>query len=584
MKDKQNISDIARDLRKQAEAKAGADDEKTIRQLSPRHAREVLHELRVHQIELEMQNEELRRAQEALDVSRARYFDLYDLAPVGYVTLSAKGMMLEINLTAAELLRVERGTLAQNPFSHFVQQEDEDIFYRCCKQLFKTGTPQVCELRIVRKDASPFWARLEATVTPDAPADALVARVVLSDISERKQAEAALRDSQTALLKANEELRQANIELDYRASRLRLLTGDLTLTEQRERKRLSQILHDGLQQHLLSAKMRLGGVAEQISNLDLRQAIDEIEKIMDESVRMSRSLSAELSPPILHEGGLSDGLEWLARWMRDKYRFRVDLSIGTRPELHEDLKVLVFESVRELLFNAVKHANVSRARVSLEQVDEAKLRIAVSDEGTGFDPGRLKPAGEEGGFGLFSIRERMGLIGGRLEIESVPARGSRFTLIVPRRQTPTMQLSASHKPSVADSGKKETVTEPGPVVRVLLADDHTLFRDGLARMLEKNPGLRVIGHATDGQEAIDLAGKLKPGVILMDISMPRVNGIEATRIIHREYPDICIIGLSMYEDQERAQAMRDAGAADYKSKGCMPSELVAAIRNCMLRQ
>ena len=116
----------------------------------------------------------------------------------------------------------------------------------------------------------------------------------------------------------------------------------------------------------------------------------------------------------------------------------------------------------------------------------------------------------------------------------------------------------------------------------MLADDHALFRNGLGRLLKNEPGLEVVGHANDGKEAIELAQKLKPDVILMDISMPRVNGIEATRIIHREYPDIRIIGLSMDEDQEHAQAMRDAGASDYKTKGCVASELVSAIRGCAL--
>jgi DNA-binding NarL/FixJ family response regulator len=145
-------------------------------------------------------------------------------------------------------------------------------------------------------------------------------------------------------------------------------------------------------------------------------------------------------------------------------------------------------------------------------------------------------------------------------------------------------LSASDRPSVASSGKKQVFTDSGAVIRVLLADDHTFFRDGLARMLKKEPDIKVVGHAKDGQEAVNLAGKLKPDVILMDISMPIVNGIEATRIIHREHPNIRIIGLSMYDDQERAQAMRDAGVSDYLDKGCEASALVSAIRDCVLQQ
>ena len=381
-----------------------------------------------------------------------------------------------------------------------------------------------------------------------------------------------------------DELRKANEQLDDRASQLKALAGKLTMAEQAERRRLSKMLHDGLQQHLVSAKMMLGGLAEQIDSVDLKQAVDEIEKMMGESVIMSRSLSAEISPPVLYEGSLSDGLEWLARWMSDKHHVSVDLTIAARSELHQDVKVLVFESVRELLFNTVKHAKVCKARVSLEQENGARLRITVSDEGAGFDPDRLTSARGDVGFGLFSIRERIGLIGGSVEIDSAPGKGSCFILVVPALQRSTVPLSASDRTSFASSGKEQMFTDSGAVIRVLLADDHTLFRDGLAQMLKKEPDIKVVGHAKDGQEAVNMAAKLKPDVILMDISMPIVNGIEATRIIHREHPNIRIIGLSMYDDQERAQALRDAGASDYIDKGCAASALISAIRDCLLPQ
>jgi len=111
----------------------------------------------VHQIELEMQNEELRRAQVELEASRARYFDLYDLAPVGYFTLSQQGLILEANIAAANLLGVARGALVKAPLSRFVAREDQDVYYRHRKQLFETGAPQVCELRLVRQADTPFW-------------------------------------------------------------------------------------------------------------------------------------------------------------------------------------------------------------------------------------------------------------------------------------------------------------------------------------------------------------------------------------------------------------------------------------------
>jgi len=120
----------------------------------------------------------------------------------------------------------------------------------------------------------------------------------------------------------------------------------------------------------------------------------------------------------------------------------------------------------------------------------------------------------------------------------------------------------------------------GPAIRVLIADDHALFRDGVVRLMNKVPDITVIGQACDGREAIELSRELLPDVILMDINMPDINGIEAARHIHQEFPHIRIIGLSMHEDQDHARAMRDAGAVGYQNKSCAASELVAAIRTC----
>jgi PAS domain S-box-containing protein len=585
MTDKQRIAAEGPDLRRQAEEKARAVSAEAGAPLPPGQVQELLHELRVHQIELEMQNEELRRAQAELAESRARYFDLYNLAPAGYLTLNAKGIILEANLRAADLLGREGPPLIGGLFSAYVHSEDQDILYKCRRKLLETGASQVCDLRMVRRDVGLFWARMEQSVTADVRADVDAVRVILNDITELKQVEENLRASQAELLKANQELRSAHAALDSRARQLRLLAGDLTLTEQRERRRLSHVLHDGLQQHLLSAKMRLAAAAEQVAAAGLRQALEEVEAIIGESVKISKSLCAELSPPILHAGGLEDGLKWLVRWMRDRHRFGVDLAIETRPELNEDVKVLVFESVRELLLNALKHGCVTGARVCLEQADAETVRVVVSDMGIGFDPGRLKPPGDEGGgFGLFSNRERIGLIGGTLEIESALSKGSRFTLLIPARPTKAAPPSAARGASAlaADRGKPAAVE--GTALRVLLVDDHALFRNALARLLKKEAGILVVGHAADGQEAIDMAATLNPDVILMDIGMPRVNGIDATRAIHRDHPNIRIVGLSMYEDEERAQAMRAAGACAYKSKGCSPAELISAIYGCMQRR
>jgi PAS domain S-box-containing protein len=177
-----------RDLRRQAEEKINKQKTKST-PAAGTDATRLVHELQVHQIELEMQNEELLRAQEELEASRSRYFELYDLAPVGYITVSEKGLVLEANLLAAKLLGVIRASLVKRPFSQFILKEDQDIYYLHRKRLLESGDPQAFELRMVHKDGSLFWVHLSANLAADPGASAGVIQFVLKDISERKQAE-----------------------------------------------------------------------------------------------------------------------------------------------------------------------------------------------------------------------------------------------------------------------------------------------------------------------------------------------------------------------------------------------------------
>ncbi|RJQ69403.1 MAG: response regulator [Desulfobacteraceae bacterium] len=266
-----------------------------------------------------------------------------------------------------------------------------------------------------------------------------------------------LRDEIKQREQVEKALKLANEQLSMRTIQLRALAGDLIQAEQRERKRLSMILHDGLQQHLAAAKMRVASIAAgQPGENDLQHGASEVEEMLGESIRISRSLSAELSPPALYQSSLCTGLEWLARWMREKHNLNIDLAIEQRIDLAEDVKILLFESVRELLFNAVKHAKVPSAKVSLQWSDGTGMRITVSDEGTGFDPCRLAATEDlGGGLGLFSIRERLALIGGRLDIDSAPGKGSRLSLVVPDIRQTVVPLHAVAISAVADDCEEE---------------------------------------------------------------------------------------------------------------------------------
>lgn len=159
--------------------------------------RQMIHELHVHEFELEMQNDELRRAQVELDAVRARYFDLYDLAPVGYFVVSLEGRILEANLAAVTILGTARSSLVGQPISRFIFKDDQDIYYQHRLLLHRTGQPHQCELRMVKRDGATLWVLLSATSARDPSArdgpdgaESAVTRVVLSDISDRKRLEA----------------------------------------------------------------------------------------------------------------------------------------------------------------------------------------------------------------------------------------------------------------------------------------------------------------------------------------------------------------------------------------------------------
>jgi PAS domain S-box-containing protein len=192
--------------------------------MPPEALRRTVHELQVHQIELEMQNEELGRVQAELERARARYFDLYDLAPVGYFILSTEGLILEANLAGAELLGSTRGTLVGKPISRFILQQDQDIYYLKRKQFLRTGEPYACDLRLARQDGTASWVHLAAVPAQVPSADpgtgggaAQVNRVVLSDISERMQVQAALQRQASLLRRTQQLARLGSWEWDVQA-------------------------------------------------------------------------------------------------------------------------------------------------------------------------------------------------------------------------------------------------------------------------------------------------------------------------------------------------------------------------------
>jgi PAS domain S-box-containing protein len=373
------------------------------------------------------------------------------------------------------------------------------------------------------------------------------------------------------------ERQKAFQELEQRTRQLQHLTLELSQAEERERRRLAEILHDDLQQILAAAKFHLGILSSRIkTDDDAREIVDQLNQMLKDAIEKSRSLSHELSPAMLYQGDLGETFQWLAQQVESKHGLMVHVEPRGRVDARsEALKAFLFRSTQEILFNVVKHAKVREARLRVRRV-RGQVRVTLADQGQGFDPEAL---GTVGGFGLLSIRERIELLGGRMKIRSAKGRGSTFLIAVPDAQE---TADAGRTPQDGAPGSSPATSQPAsskPRVRVLLVDDHEVMREGLATLLNEQQDMEVAGQAGNGREAVDLAYRVEPDVIIMDAAMPVMGGEEATRQIKRYLPKTRIIALSMFDEPQMSDRMRNAGAEVYLLKTAPSDELLAAIRN-----
>ena len=389
---------------------------------------------------------------------------------------------------------------------------------------------------------------------------------------------------------------------------LRQLASELTIAEQRERRRLATDLHDYLAQLLVCARLKVAQSRGRMEDSEVESWLGESDDILQQALTYTRSLVAQLTPMALHEFGLAAALKWLADQMRQQYRLsvQVDVQQGMSVTLPEDQSVLIFQSIRELLINVAKHARIDQAAVRMEQRD-GRLVIAVIDEGLGSDT-TTSPPPTSSKFGLFSIGERMRALGGTFEFRSIHGKGTTATLtlplpvagadtpaptpksqshVVPQQQPPATELEYSQVRAQrsAFGGTPERMRQSDPLedklrIRVLLVDDHALVRSGLSSVLRYHTELQVVGEAADGQEAVALAVALKPDVVVMDVNMPRMDGVEASKRIKRELPGTVVIGLSMHEGGHHESAMRESGAAAYLTKDSAAERLIETILRC----
>lgn len=385
------------------------------------------------------------------------------------------------------------------------------------------------------------------------------------------------------LQKLNETLEQkvtTRTELaESRSRQLQALAVELTEAEERERQRIAQLLHDDLQQILAAARMQIEVACDRLPE---DKTLVTVEKLLLESIEKSRRLSHELSPPVLHHFGLTDAISWLLLQMKAQFGLQVEFSEDSFPVVENNfLKVFVFRAVQELLFNVVKHSGKKKAHLKLSGSGNG-LNLVVSDQGRGFDTGLLDITTSSGGFGLLSLSERARYIGGSLAVESAPGKGSRFTLMVPSALAVSVQTARPTAEGLQAGSYAYGASTAGPKgVRVLFVDDHKVMRQGLVELVRGQPNIQVVGEAANGLDAIEQVRQLHPNVVVMDINMPEMDGVEATRQIIAECPDVQVIGLSMLEDEQVVERMRTAGATAFVSKTASTAELLKAIYGVM---
>ena len=523
---------------------------------------------------------EQKRAQRALHESEERW----------RVTLESIGDAVVATDASAEV------TFVNQVAAGIMGRPIEDIQGRPLADVFKIvneGTRLTVESpvdRVIREGLVVGLANHTVVIRPDGtevPIDDSAAPIrdrdgrllgvvlVFRDISEHKKTEVQLQRWNAEL---EVRVRERTAELVKSQERLRALASQLNMTEQRERRRLAGDLHDYLAQLLALIRIKLGQVLQRLPHhlSEGRASLTAIDDLLQECLQYARTLMAQLSPSVLQDLGLIPAIHWLAEQMAQQ-GLKVEVSVLTEetPSFSEHQADLLFQALRELLTNVVKHARVPTASVTIHKQDRDTWLLTVRDHGLGFDINAVhyQPSGEH--FGLFSIQERMESMSGWCRIDSAVGQGTSVELGLA-----AMPSDAKPRPHVLRTARwmpeVTRLTEPSRW-RVLLVDDHAMVRQGLRSILETYPDLEVVAEASDGEGAVESAISHEPDVVVMDINLPRLNGIDATRRIKKEAPDTVVIGLSVHYSSQTYAAVIEAGASAVLSKEQATEDLYRTI-------
>lgn len=505
---------------------------------SPEEVRQIFHELQVQQIELEMQNEELRRVHAEMDIVQERYFDLYNLAPVGYCTLNKQGLFLEVNLTAAIMLGVARAELVGQPISQFILKEDQDIYYLHRQNLFETGEPQICELRLVKTGGPYFWTTLAATATQEADG-APSCRIVISDIGERKKAEEEKALLEVQLKKeqrmesvgrlaggvAHDFNNMLGVILGYTDMALsQLEPGQTHYNDFQQIRKAAERSADITRQLLAFASKQI--VAPQI--LDLNQTVEKMCKALRQAI------------------GENIELAWFPGY--DLWRISMDpVQVG---QVLVNLCVNARESIADKGKITIKTENATLADTSCVGqpwlIPGDYVQLTVTDNGCGIDKEMIenlfepfftsKEISKGAGLGLATVYGAIKQNKGFINVTSELEQGTKFIIYLPR-------FGCAEKKVQSEEAVQKNMFRQKTI---LLVEDEPIVLEMVTRLLE------IMGYhvfaTSDAHEAIALAqehvGNLD--LLLTDVIMPEMNGdVLAQKLLARN-PGLKCLFMSGY--------------------------------------
>lgn len=411
------------ELRRKAERQLSRLLERFTLSHAPENVTALVHELQVHEIELEMQCHELQRAQEEAGESRDRYRELYESIPVGYVTIDDVGRIYDMNPAGTRLLKIEAQTRQSNEhFFVFFQDGDVNAITLFCRKLLAQQEPNIGEFGMKKSDGSTFTAALQGVPVAIGEGKGRRLRVSFQDITVRKEAE--------------EQLRRQQTQLEVNEAKLRELTSRLFAAQEEERRRIARELHDDhcqrvtaliLEANMLTktCKTRLPDIAPRLTAMSQKLA---------DILSDFRSLSHELLPRNLGDTSLIVPIRELIGEFSGKAGFEVTF---VEPQvaliISPSIMTALFRLLQESLSNIAKHANAKRVTVTLTGTSQT-VELHVTDDGVGFDPGVL-PSKREA-TGIVGMRERVRPFGGTVRITSQPGQGTTVIFSVPLQESP----------------------------------------------------------------------------------------------------------------------------------------------------